>query len=178
MMSRRKALYRSAFAAAVLAGATTVRAQIASLDKGHSLLLNSGLQIWGLNTDQHQYNFNYNNFAAANMTAVTWSYDQSDPGVLSAGQKWGKWIDPNPSDPNYQSPANTLNATEQAHYNDLVAIGVGDEQQSDLENPNGYTKAWFDAAHNGNYFTDKLLYINSAYISDTTAYVNFLASAN
>ncbi len=39
------------------------------------------------------------------------------------------------------------------------AIQVGDEQQSDLENPNGYTKAWFDAAHAGNYFTDKLLYI-------------------
>ena len=74
-------------------GRRLCRAQIATLDKGHSLLVADGLQIWGLNTDAFQYNFNYNNLAAANMNAVMWSYNQSNPGVLSAGQKWGKWTD-------------------------------------------------------------------------------------
>ena len=51
-----------------------------------------------------------------------------------------------PAQSNYTSPASSLNATESAHYADLVAIQVGDEQQGDLENPSVYTKQWFDAA--------------------------------
>ena len=161
---------------AVVAIGLPARAQIASLDKGHQLLVNSGLQIWGLNTDSFQYNFNYNNFTAANMNGVMWSFEQANAGVLSAGQKWGKWVQPDPTQSNYTAPSNSLTATENAHYADLLAIQVGDEQQSDLENPSGYTKAWFDAAHSGGNFADKLLYVNSAYISDTNAYINFIAA--
>jgi hypothetical protein len=106
------------------------------------------------------------------MNAVIWSHGQSNPGLLSTGQKWGKWVD-------YTgSPASALNGAENAHYADLVAIQVGDEQQTDLENPNGATKAWFDAAHAGNYFTDKLMYVNSTFVGDVNAYINFVASAN
>ena len=61
-------------------------AQIASLDKGHQLLVNNGLQIWGLNTDSFQYNFNYNNLTGANMNAVMWSYNQSNAGVFRRGR--------------------------------------------------------------------------------------------
>jgi autotransporter-associated beta strand protein len=147
-------------------------AQIATLDKGHQLLVNSGLQIWGLNTDSSQYPFNYNNLTSANMNAVVWSLGQSNPGVLSAGQKWGKWVD------YLGNPASALDSTENAHYADLVAIQVGDEQQSDIENSNGATKAWFNAAHNGNYFTDKLLYVNSTFVNDVGAFFNFIAGAN
>ena len=149
----------------------TACAQIAALDKGHQLLINSGLQIWGLNTD-NTYTFNYNNLTAANMDAVIWSYNQSNPGVLLTGQKWGKWAD------YLGSPDTALNGAENAHYADLVAIQVGDEQESDIENPNGATKAWFDAAHAGNYFTDKLLYVNSTFYNNVGAYLNFIASAN
>jgi autotransporter-associated beta strand protein len=158
--------------------ALDARAQLTTLDKGHQLLVNSGLQIWGLNTDSFQYNFNYNNFTAANMNAVMWSFGQSNAGVLSAGQKWGKWVQPDPSQSNYTSPANSLNGTETAHYNDLVAIQVGDEQQTDLENSSGYTKAWFDAAHNGNYFNDRLLYINSTFVNSIPNFFNFIGAAN
>jgi len=150
----------------------TTFGQIATLDKGHQLLVNSGLQIWGLNTDSQQYTFNYSNFTGVNMNAVMWSFNQSNPGVLSAGQKWGKWVD------HLGNPATALNATELAHYADLVAIQVGDEQQSDLENPNGATKAWFTAARNANLYTDKLLYVNSTYVNDVNAYINFVATAN
>lgn len=165
---------RRAFAAIgiSLIVAPSVSGQIATLDKGHQLLENSGLQIWGLNTDSFQYSFNYNNLTAANMNAVMWSHGQSNPGVLSAGQKWGKWVD------HLGNPATALNATETAHYADLLAIQVGDEQQTDLESPNGATKAWFNAAHAGNYFTDKLMYVNSTYVNDVNAYINFVATAN
>lgn len=161
-----------ALAGAVMAGMTSAQAQIATLDKGHQLLLNGGLQIWGLNTDSFQYTFNYNNLTAANMNAVMYSHGQSNTGALSPGQKWGKWVD------YHGNPSTALDATEMAHYSDLVAIQVGDEQQSDLESPTSATKAWFDAAHSSNLFTDKLLYVNSAYANDAGAYINFVASAN
>src|SRR5262245_32144840 len=92
----RQTVSRIVWAAAAISVCGTIapasQAQLASLDKGHQLLVNSGLQIWGLNTDSFQYNFNYNNFLAANMNAVMWSHNQSNPGVLSTGQKWGKWV--------------------------------------------------------------------------------------
>ncbi len=59
-----------------------------------------------------------------------------------------------------------------------MAIQVGDEQQPDIESTNGYTQAWFNAAHSGNYFTDKLLYINSTFITSDGAYATFIANAN
>ena len=64
-------------------------------------------------------------------------------------------------------------STEIAHQNDLVAIQVGDEQQSDIENPNGYTKAWFDAAHASNYLSEPLLYMNSFFINNRTELCEF-----
>src|SRR4051794_33326719 len=180
-LSRSRHRLLAAAAVAVCAGSVftssqTASAQITTLDKGHSLLLSSGLQIWGLNTDSFQYTFNYNNFTAANMNAVMWSYGQSNPGALSNGQKWGKWVMPDPANPSYTSPANSLNSTENAHKNDLVALQIGDEQQSDLENTSGYTKAWFDAAHNAGLFTDKLMYINSTFWNDASKFINFIGA--
>ncbi len=114
-------LSRAVFAVGVVAAIAPIAcAQIASLDKGHQLLVNSGLQIWGLNTDSFQYTFNYNNFTGANMDAVMWSYLQANAGVLSTGQKWGKWVQPDSSQSNYTSPATSLNSTENAHYADLL----------------------------------------------------------
>ncbi len=150
--------------------------QLATLDKGHQVLLNDGLQILGFDSDT-RYNLDYNELSAGNMTAVMFGFD-TDTGILSAGQKWGKWVQPNQTQSNYTSPANTLNATEAAHQNDLIAIQVGDEQQSDIENPTGYTAAWFNDAHTGNYFTNQLLYVNSFFIGNQTNYTNFLNNSN
>src|SRR3954463_13954239 len=80
------------FAAAVLAGASSARAQIATLDKGHSIFLNNGLQIWGFDSAT-RYGFDYNTLAAGNMNAVVWGNGGTDMSTLSAGQKWGKWTD-------------------------------------------------------------------------------------
>src|SRR3954463_3881669 len=150
-------------------------AQIATLDKGHQLLVDNGLQIWGL--DQCAgCSFNYNGLANANFNGVVWSWNVDNaphPKLtsLSSGQKWGKWQDPN------ISPASALDATETSKSADLLALQVGDEQQSDLENPNGVTNAWFQAAHSGNYFQNQLLYVNSFYVGSDAAYANFIASA-
>src|SRR3954463_10228636 len=87
------------FAACIFApSASIARAQLATLDKGHQLLVNNGLQLWGL--DQGASGFNYNNLTNANLNGVigSWGVDNSPPpklSSLSAGQKWGKWADPN-----------------------------------------------------------------------------------
>ena len=57
--------------AVVAAMSSSARAQIASLDKGHQLLVTSGLQMWGLNTDSFNYNFDYNNLTGANLNAAS-----------------------------------------------------------------------------------------------------------
>src|SRR5690349_18149813 len=85
--------------------ATIARAQIPVLDKGHNLLVNNGLQIWGLQTDA-SYPLDYNELTAANMNAVMFSHGASNTGALSAGQKWGKWIQPRQNESGYTSPAN------------------------------------------------------------------------
>src|SRR4051794_34053251 len=168
-----------AFAAIFIATlAPPACAQIAALDKGNQFFVNNGLQIWGLDSDSANYSLDYSELSAGNMTGVMYSYGQSNPGTLSAGQKWSKWIQPLQNQGNYTSPANSLNATEAAHASDLLAIQVGDEQQSDMEDPNGYTKAWFDTAHASNLYTNQLLYTNSFFINNGTNYSNFIGNAN
>src|SRR5437762_10696585 len=98
----RRASSSFAIAAAMLAAASSAaRAQIATLDKGHSLLVTKGLQIWGLDSDS-TYQVNYANFTAANMSSLFWG---NTPSIFpTAGMKWGKWVD-------YTgSPATALNA--------------------------------------------------------------------
>src|SRR3954469_11723060 len=89
-------------------------AQIATLDKGHQLLVNSGLQIWGCDTGASP--FAYSGVTGANMDAAMWSFEQAKAGSLSAGQRWGKWVQPDPSNPSYTAPGTSLTATESAHY--------------------------------------------------------------
>src|SRR4029079_5723524 len=113
----------------------------------------------------------------ANFNGVIWSWGVDDSphpklNTLTSGQKWGKWQDPN------ISPGSALDATEASRSADLIALQVGDEQQSDLENPNGVTKAWFQASHAGNYFPNQLQYVNSFYINSDAAYATFIADAN
>jgi autotransporter-associated beta strand protein len=161
---------------ALIAFGSPVRAQIATLDKGHQLIVNNGLQIWGFNSDT-QYPVDYNELSAGNMTAVMYGFS-TDTGSLSAGQKWGKWVDPNPNSGTYTSPANSLSPTESTHALDLIAMQIGDEQQGDIENPNGYTKAWFDAAHASNLYPNQLLYTNSFFINNGPAYASYIQNAN
>src|SRR5205809_3683065 len=89
------------FAASIVVAITSIAcAQIAAIGKGHQLLVNNGLQIWGL--DQGASGFNYNNLSNANFNGVIWSWNVDNsphPKLmsLSSGQKWGKWVDANGS---------------------------------------------------------------------------------
>ena len=116
--------------------------QIATLDKGHSLLVADGLQIWGADTDT-SYSFNYNTMAGANLNGVMWGFPAAgltNVGVLSTGQKWGS----GPIRPAIPPPAMT--SAETADISDLLALQVGDEQ--DLSNNTSgasftQTVSWF-----------------------------------
>ena len=57
----RSLIVASAVAASVAAIVAPARAQVATLNKGHTFVVNNGLQIWGL--DQGASTFNYNNLA-------------------------------------------------------------------------------------------------------------------
>ena len=164
-------LAAGAAVASSFVGAAPAQAQVATLGKGYQYFLNNGLQIWGL--DQGASTFDYNGLTGANFNGVMWSYGQDYKAAnLTAGQKWGKWVDAS------GSPATALDATQQTKINDLLALQVGDEQQSDLENPNGTTAAWFAAAHNGNYFGNQLLYVNSFFVGSDANYASFIGAAN
>ncbi len=173
----RKTLYQAAMAGAVLAGASSARAQIATLDKGHSLLVSDGLQIWGADTD-NSYPFDYNTMAAANLNAVFWGFGgtpTTNMSALSPGDKWGKAVDPS------SDPTTVLTADENAHKSDLVALQVGDEQ--DLSNnPNGssftQTVSWFQNAQSNNTFANQLLYVNQDTIFSDANFASFIGQAN
>src|SRR3979409_651459 len=108
--NRAKLCHIVCFAAGIAATITQIAcAQIAALDKGHQLLVNNGLQIWGL--DQGASAFNYNNLSNANFNGRIWRWNvdnapHAKPTSLSSGQKWGKWVDAN------GNPASALDAIE------------------------------------------------------------------
>ena len=174
-----------------------VLAQLATLDKGHRIIVDNGLQIWGAATDILNYDVPYPALEAANMNGVIWGFPANgataanggtDVQVLSAGDKWGKWTDWQynniPADGPIVTPQNALTAAEQAHFADLIAVQVGDESnQSDMESGT-QTRDWLLAAGSGtattadDVFPNSLLYVNSFFIGNTAGYANFLVNGN
>ena len=147
--NRRRRNYRVqsiALAGAVLAGSAGVRAQIATLDKGHNVLLDNGLQVWGLDTD-NRYPFDYSVARGANLTGVVFANTPTLTDALSPGDKWGKWTDYR-YDGSTVTPLTALTAGELAHKADLITMGVGDEQEFDIESGT-QTRDWFLAATEG-----------------------------
>jgi autotransporter-associated beta strand protein len=182
----------TAVAASVLFAAVppVANAQLATLDKGHQLLVNNGLQIWGVATDT-SYGLNYASLENANMNGVMWGFPAvggTDMNALGPGDKWGKWTDwqynSNPANGPIVTPQTALTAAENARKSDLIALQVGDEiNQSDMENGTK-TRDWLLAAGNGtattadDVFPNTLLYVNSFFIGNHGNYANFLATAN
>jgi len=168
----RRGVHTIALAAAVGVGATQVRAQLASLDRGHQILVNDGIQIWGADSNTAD-NFSYTGATGANLNAVMWGFPAHGGDILSTGFKWGKWTDP------YGSPSTALNSTEQAHAADLVGLSVGDEQDINTVGSADYnaTVAWFQARNAGNYFPNTLCFVNHFFYNDN-ALIPFIQAAN
>src|SRR5678815_40957 len=105
--SKFRRIQAAAIAAAALGATSASWGQIASLNKGQQLLVNQGLQVFGLTNDtQYPVHYNqggYNSVAATNLTGLQWSYSPhpelgqpaTDMSVLGAapGATWGKWAD-------------------------------------------------------------------------------------
>src|SRR4051812_32717982 len=89
-------------------------AQIASLDKGHQILRNRGLQIGGL-VDQTYRPFHLGTLQGGNFTLPLWGYS-ADVAQLGAapGAPWGRWIDYNTQ--------NDIAPGEQAYKSNLVQL--------------------------------------------------------
>jgi autotransporter-associated beta strand protein len=189
---------RAILTAALIWGfAHSVCAQVPTLDKGHRIIVQNGLQIWGVSSDILNYDVNYSVLEGANMNGVMWGfpangYNVSNGGtethLLSPGDKWAKWTpweyNTNPANGAIVTPQNTLTAAENARKSDLIALQVGDEiNQSDMETGTR-TRDWLLAAGNGtataadDVFPDSLLYVNSFHIINHANYANFIATAN
>jgi len=91
-LSRRR-VQTIALAGAVLAGTSGARAQLASLDRGHQILVNDGVQIWGADSNTAD-NFSYTGAFGANLNGVMWGFPAQGGDILSTGFQWGKWPDP------------------------------------------------------------------------------------
>ncbi len=165
----------AALAASALLAVPRAYAQIATPDKGHSFFLTNGLQLWGVDTDYH-YPFDYNTMAQANLNGVIWGFGElthtTDMSVLAPGDKWAKQAD-------YTvSPDSTLTAAEQAHFSDLLALQViDDEPFNNVTDPN-YTQTlnWLQTARAHNDYPNQLLFINQNNMG--SAYSTFLNDAN
>src|SRR3989442_1480491 len=89
-----RGVHSIALASAVLAASSSALAQIGSLDKGHSYLVNNGFYVSGWDTDA-TYQFNYTNITGLGLGSVFWGPGQSNAGtaMMTSGQLWGKVAD-------------------------------------------------------------------------------------
>src|SRR6266545_2876078 len=128
-----------------------IRAQIATLDKGHQILIDRGLQIGGL-VDQTYRPFHLGTLQAANFTIPLWAWDTDISQLGPApGAPWGRWID--------YTTQNDIAPAEQAYKSNLVQLQIGDEQ--DIVNDpavRAATTAWFN--NNRANFPNTILYVN------------------
>lgn len=155
---------------AMLATASPVFAQVASLSKGQQILVSRGMQINGiiaLTSDP----FHLSTLQSTNFTAPFWAWtsDVSKLGAASAGAPWAKWFDYNTE--------NDLTAAESPYRSNLVQLYVGDEQNLNDATIFNNTVNWFNA--NRPKFPTTMLLTNQwgTEVAESTM-INFVAQAN
>jgi hypothetical protein len=143
---------------------------LSSLDKGHRLLIENGLQVSGLvNTGDV---FHESTYQGLNYTSVLWWQAGSNPSA-APDMPWIRSV-PDPSQMPDQTPSE-----QGAYLNKLVALQLGDEQYMD-GNPDLYnqTVQWFQQAQSNPTYANTILYLNSwgSELSDGTL-SNFIQQA-
>jgi hypothetical protein len=120
-----------------------------TLDKGHRILVERGLQLSGLTTP---FNFfHMETYRAAGLTTVAYGYDTSMDLLGSApGVPWSKWVN--------HTTQNDLADDEQPYKPNLVTLSVGDEQYIDSPSNMDATVNWYTA--NASKFPNTILYTN------------------
>jgi hypothetical protein len=148
------------------------RAQVATLDKGHQILIDRGLQIGGLialTSDP----FHLSTLQAGGFTMPLWAWN-SDISTLgpAPGAPWGRWVS--------YATENDLTPAEQPYKPNLVQLQIGDEQ--DIINDSAVraaTTAWFN--NNRANFPSTVLSINrpagDGSAAEATSTANWIAEA-
>ncbi len=146
----------SCFATAiVLALVAPVYGQ-STLDKGHRLLIEYGLQIQACSVDNDL--FHLGTLQDANITAPNWMWSPNLSLLgVAPGVPWGRWID--------YTTQNDLPAGELPYKPNLISLCVGDEQWLDTPSTLDATINWFSS--NASKFPDTILYTNQ-WGSETT----------
>src|SRR3954470_24574382 len=147
-------------------------AQVASINKGYSILIDRGLQVGGV-VAQTVDQFHLSTMQAGGFTIPQWAWT-SDVSQLGAapGAPWSRWLD--------YTVENDLTPAEQSYKNNLVQLQIGDEQ--DLVNNaaiRAATTSWFN--NNRAKFPGAILYTNqgagSGTASGATSMANWIAEA-
>src|SRR6185312_5363113 len=109
-----------AFLTASLCFCATLAAQVPSLDKGHQILIDRGLQIGGV-IALTENPFHLSTMQAGGFTMPLWAW-HSDVSALgpTPGAPWSRWLD--------YTNENDLTVAEQPYKSNLVQLQVGDEQ--------------------------------------------------
>lgn len=162
--SQRRQIYLSKVGALLLGASLvlllvrTVAAQIpSSLDKGHRLLMEQGLQIQAMVTP-YPVEFDTNLWAQSNFTAVQWQWNANHLDLMGSapGLPWGEWVNFDYSQPtSYEAPyASNLMSLQCVDEPDLSNVA----QRQNLSN-------WFAAARPN--FPNTLLFTNLQGNSDS-----------
>lgn len=145
-----------------------------SLDKGHQILLNRGVQSFALaNTGDI---FHLSKVQGANFTGVMWIWGAYDNSLLgpAPGINWSRWVafNPNAGEGPAQSNWDLLGSgnmndmppvaspTNEAPYmSNCVSIALGDEQQMTSDTIRTNTVNWFNAVRDS--YPNTILWTNS-----------------
>ena len=124
-------------------------AAVGALSKGHTILIDRGLQVQGMVTKDDV--FHRDAYEGANYTAINWLW-QSNPEAhgTAPGFPWARWV----------GDENQMPSAGKAPYLDqLIALQLGDEWH--LNDPAVRDRAvnWFNAIRNQ--WPDTILYMNN-----------------
>lgn len=151
-----------------------------TIDKGHQILIDHGVQSFAL--AQKDNPFNISTVQAANFTGVMWIWGQYNNSLLGTapGYPWGRWI----SDPARDGtgdmadmPPTSSPVNETPYMSNLIALSLGDEQ--DLNNATYRTNQanWYGAVR-ANYPNTILFCNNWGYQLSDSAMDAYITSSH
>ena len=138
-------------------------AEAQTLDKGHRILLERGMQIQAQcfyvpsDIGLSSYKFDPKPYLEANYTGVNWHSRPKDPDFAPANFPWARWT----------GSETDLTPAEKPFKKTLVALQYKDENSLDDAGVRADFKSWFDAARPN--FPDTILYTNQLAFNSSDA---------
>ena len=134
----------------IIAAAAALPCWAQTLDKGHRILLERGLQLQGMVANYDQ--FHLPTFQAAGFTAAHWIWDSTNSWLgPPPGISWARWV---------RSPQEMpFLPSEQAYASTLIALQIGDEQNLNDPTVRAQVAQWYAAIRDS--FPNTILFCNS-----------------